>query len=468
MSYQGGAATGAGETAATNAAASATANQVITYAGATIFSQFSASDGGWTTGGGQPYLIAKADPYGVLGGDPYANWSSSVTPATVASRVGLRTITALSITGRDGNGDWGGRVTTAVAQGTDAAGAAASVNLSGSSLASALGVYGPYLEIRGNGPVGNLDVVGMVGPTTFRAAGWTLDLDHPNTSTQVHVYVDSTGYPFAADRPRPDVQAAYGTSTSAYGFDVTVPIPAGSHTVCIYYIDLDGLTNTTAACVPVTVGARPPVGVLDGVTPGSTLHGYTVAGWAFDPDDPATSIGVHVYLDATLPAALVANGPRPDVAAAYGLPSAAHGYSTPLAVPGGTHTVCTYGIDVEGFTNSSLGCRTITIPVDPIASLDRVGPVAADGTVTLSGWEFDPDLAAGPGQVHVYVDTTGYAFTAGLARPDVAAAYRLTNPQVGYATTVPVPPGTHQVCAYGINTTGAGGNVLIGCRSVTR
>ncbi|MDQ1719501.1 MAG: stage sporulation protein, partial [Pseudonocardiales bacterium] len=52
-----------GEVTASNQAVAATANQVSTYQGATIFAQFSSSDGGWTSGGGKPYLPAKADPY---------------------------------------------------------------------------------------------------------------------------------------------------------------------------------------------------------------------------------------------------------------------------------------------------------------------------------------------------------------------------------------------------------------------
>src|SRR5664279_4659582 len=58
------------------AAVSATKHQTLRYAGHTIFSQFSASDGGWTVDGGQPYLAARADPYETAAsGDPYLTWT---------------------------------------------------------------------------------------------------------------------------------------------------------------------------------------------------------------------------------------------------------------------------------------------------------------------------------------------------------------------------------------------------------
>ena len=44
------------------------AGQIRTYNGKAIFSQYSASDGGWTTDGGAPYLVAQPDPYDGLSG----------------------------------------------------------------------------------------------------------------------------------------------------------------------------------------------------------------------------------------------------------------------------------------------------------------------------------------------------------------------------------------------------------------
>src|SRR5205814_4572851 len=72
-------------------AAAATANQVLEYNGQPIFAQFSASNGGWSVAGGQPYLTARADPYDTdTSGDPYLYYRRSVTAAHLASYFGLK------------------------------------------------------------------------------------------------------------------------------------------------------------------------------------------------------------------------------------------------------------------------------------------------------------------------------------------------------------------------------------------
>jgi subtilisin family serine protease len=98
----------------------------------------------------------------------------------------------------------------------------------------------------------------------------------------------------------------------------------------------------------------------------------------------------------------------------------------------------------------------------PLGSLDLVS--AGVGSVSVSGWALDPDTAA-PIQVHVYVDGTGTALTADGSRPDVGAAFGYGSAH-GFSAQLGAAGGPHTVCAYAINV-GAGGNVLIGCRSVT-
>jgi SpoIID/LytB domain protein len=103
----------ANEPASVVNAVTATAGQVRMFNGALAFTQFSASNGGWTVADGtHPYLAAAADPYD-LTGNPYANWTATVTSAQLASCFlpGGSTVNDIVITSRDGNGDWHGRVT---------------------------------------------------------------------------------------------------------------------------------------------------------------------------------------------------------------------------------------------------------------------------------------------------------------------------------------------------------------------
>ena len=60
----------------TNEAVAKTAGQIRTHHGSAAFTQFSASDGGWTSDGGQPYLPAQKDPYDGWSGNPVHTWAA--------------------------------------------------------------------------------------------------------------------------------------------------------------------------------------------------------------------------------------------------------------------------------------------------------------------------------------------------------------------------------------------------------
>jgi peptidoglycan hydrolase-like amidase len=121
---------------------------VLTYHGTTIFAQFSASDGGWSVDGGQPYLKAVADPYDTTAaGDPYINYTKVVHVASIAHYYGLKTVTKIAITQRDGNGIWGGRTLVGVITGTDSAHKPKSVPTTGFGLQAAFGVGTTWFEL---------------------------------------------------------------------------------------------------------------------------------------------------------------------------------------------------------------------------------------------------------------------------------------------------------------------------------
>lgn len=102
------------EHANTDAAIAATAGRVLTYGGDVAFTEFSSSNGGWTTAGGVPYQVAKADPYtGTAPGDTVTAWTATLEVSRVAqSCPGTGgTLRNLVVTGRTGNGPLGGRIT---------------------------------------------------------------------------------------------------------------------------------------------------------------------------------------------------------------------------------------------------------------------------------------------------------------------------------------------------------------------
>jgi stage II sporulation protein D len=105
--------------ASTDAAVTATAGRYRTYQGAPAFTQFSASNGGWTAASTSkyPYLAAAADPFsastGSATGDDAGTWTAKLSVASVAPKCPSGgTPTSLQPLARDGNGEWGGRLTS--------------------------------------------------------------------------------------------------------------------------------------------------------------------------------------------------------------------------------------------------------------------------------------------------------------------------------------------------------------------
>ncbi len=124
---------------ASNDAIAATAKQILTNAGKPAFTQFSASNGGWTSAGAFPYLPAKPDPLDTS----YRGWTDSVTAAEIEKAYpALGTFQGAEVTERDGNGEWGGRVVRMTLVGANG-----STTLSGESFRSVFGLKSTWFTI---------------------------------------------------------------------------------------------------------------------------------------------------------------------------------------------------------------------------------------------------------------------------------------------------------------------------------
>ena len=98
---------------ASTAAIRASRGEALFYAGGPAFTQFSASDGGWTSAGSAPYLVARADPYDGWSGNPHHSWQTVMSDGTIEKAFpGIGNLTRIQFAGRDGHGQWGGRVDT--------------------------------------------------------------------------------------------------------------------------------------------------------------------------------------------------------------------------------------------------------------------------------------------------------------------------------------------------------------------
>lgn len=204
-----------------------------------------------------------------------------------------------------------------------------------------------------------------------------------------------------------------------------------------------------------------PIGSLDSVTTG--LESVTVRGWAMDAL-LSTPTEVNVYIDGR-GYSMIANQSRADVAAAYPGRGGNHGFQQTIPTTPGQHEVCTYALGVDTSKNKVLGCSTLTVPTgSPVGSVDSVQ--AAPGGIAVRGWSLDPESSDSI-RVAVYVDAGHTSFLADGARADVGRAWPSNGTAHGFSTTVAASPGTHTVCAYGINVGSVGTNALIGsCSTV--
>lgn len=309
-------------------------------------------------------------------------------------------------------------------------------------------------------PIGVIDVL-AAPPGNIHVAGWAFDPDSKDP-IQMQVYLNGVATSIAANLPRPDVDAAYGGVGALHGFDAMIPVStSGPQQVCVYAVNVGPGTDTLLNCIAITAHSGSPFGAVDAIV--ASGGQITVSGWTLDPDT-ANPTPVHIYVDSS-GIAYTADQPRTDIAAAYPGYGPNHGFNFTVPASPGPHTVCAYGINSVGLgSNVALACKVVTITSgSPVGVLDSVS--VAPGTISASGWVFDPDTAASI-PVHIYSDASGIAFMADKSRPDVGSIYGVSANH-GYTETFPTTPGVHNVCAYGINTVGPGANIQLGCREVT-
>ena len=332
------------------------------------------------------------------------------------------------------------------------------------SLSSRIRPILPALVAGKASPVGVVDVAAGGAASVF-VSGWTFD-PLETAPIEVHAYIDGVGYNLGPTTiERPDLASAYPGVGTRHGFVATVGgIAPGTHSVCVFGINVGPGTNTLLNCQDVVVRTGDPIGVLEQVIAGPD-GALAVSGWAFDPD-LAGPADIHVYVDGRGTNLGGASLPRPDVSAAfrgYG-PERGFSWSTGGLAPG-RHDVCVFAINAGPGANSLLGCRTVVTPGGaPFGVLDaaRGGP---DGSLLVWGWTIDPDTAAAT-DVHVYVDGRGTNLGAGSGeRPDIARAFPGYGSRHGYTWgTTGLAPGRHDVCAFAIDTAG-GRNTLLRCTS---
>jgi hypothetical protein len=313
-------------------------------------------------------------------------------------------------------------------------------------------------------PLGNFESLTSTS-RGLELSGWALDPQVPGP-VDVHVKVDGAqASTISTTTVRADVGRAYPGTGDQHGYSGVVPATTGRHEVCLYTNDPTYDADVLVGCRTVTVTAptdRLPFGNFESLTTkGATV---TLTGWALDPDT-AGPIDVHLYVNGAWGGALSTTGVRTDVAAAYPGTGSAHGFTTTFTASPGTHQVCAYAINTTSSASTSLGCRTVTVVNTlPLGHLESVTVV--ESKVSLRGWALDPDTD-GPVTVHLSVNGGwGGALSTSGVRADVGQAYPGTGDLHGFTKSFIAGPGTHQICAYAIDTT-TGQATPIGCSTIT-
>ena len=210
-------------------------------------------------------------------------------------------------------------------------------------------------------PIGHLDSA-RPDSRSIAVSGWSLDPDVPAAQLTMRVFVDGALAAEAqAAQPRADIATAYPAAGEAHGYQLSVPVTAGTHKVCVEAVNQGwGPAGAQLGCRSVTTAAADydPIGSLDSAQRTGSAIG--ISGWAFDPDRPEDPLEVHVYVDGAPQVALWTGEQRDDVAAAVPGAGPRTGYAGTVQVGPGDHKVCVYAINVaDGQGNPLLGCRTV-------------------------------------------------------------------------------------------------------------
>jgi hypothetical protein len=309
-------------------------------------------------------------------------------------------------------------------------------------------------------PIGVIDSA-SAAEGTITINGWMLD---PDSLGPITVNATLDGQPVApvtADGVKPGLGSVFLGYGDNHDYTVSLTsLSAGTHTVCIYGVNVGPGANGSPLCRTFAVLSGNPIGVIDSTStaPGS----ITVLGWMLDPDTVGP-IQVQVYVDGALQSTVTANGNKPGLDAAFPGYGDAHDYGANVTGSWtGAHQVCVKGLNVGAGTDGGLICTTVQMPSgSPFGVIDSIA--TQPNTITVLGWMLDPDTA-GPIQVQAYVNGApqGAPVTASGVKPGLGAVFPGYGDNHDYTATLTGSwSGTQKVCVKGINVGGGADSGMI-------
>jgi hypothetical protein len=296
---------------------------------------------------------------------------------------------------------------------------------------------------------------------TVSVAGWDLFPDTPETAVGLAINIGTAWYSMAASGSNTGSLTAFPAAGSNHGFASTVPAPAGSDSVCIWTVEPAG-PAVNLGCRTVSVPApRPAAAHIDSMTSG--IGTVSVAGWDLFPDAATTPVSLAINIGASW-YSMTANGPNSGSLTAFPSGGSNHGFSSTVAAPSGTYSVCIWTVEPAG-PAVNIGCRTVTVPAPRPADVHIDSVTTALGSLTVSGWDVFPDALNTQVGLAINTGSSWYSMTANTPNSGSASAYPASTVDHGYTSTLSITPGTYSVCIWTVEP--AGPAVNIGCRTVT-
>ncbi len=308
-------------------------------------------------------------------------------------------------------------------------------------------------------PVGKLNYV-VATPTGIHVVGWTVD---PDTSAPLWVSITSDGRQLSkvlASVDRPAVAKVYPAAGSRHGYDVEYPMTSGTHKVCVTAVNVIHGVSMVLGCQSITLRLN-PFGAFTSAT--QALGGVAVRGFAIDPDTQGP-VTVSVKVDGVAGAPITAGAVDASIAKRYPAYPGAHAINSIIPVStAGTHSICLVAVNVGGGVSMSIGCRTVTVAVDPVGSIATVPHPRGSTSITVHGWAVDPQTT---GAITIGISVDGAisrVVTANVPVSGLTTPFAATGVNHGFSSTIPVSNAAHTVCATAVNV-GAGANVNLGCQ----
>jgi hypothetical protein len=308
-------------------------------------------------------------------------------------------------------------------------------------------------------PVGELEHT-WNRPGGVTVVGWDIDPSDKTAPVRTNARVDGEyAAGVFANLPRPDLLTSYPKSGPNHGFSFFVPVPEGTHTVCVRAKNVGKGTNRVLGCVTRTFDYG-PYGALDvlATTPGH----LTVKGWAIDNDAPTKPVSTTVNIDGVA-TNLLADKYRKDVADAHPAAGPYHGFQASLPMTQGSHKVCVNTTNIGYGSDNTFGCRTIVLNDSPRGALEFAAQKS--GALKVVGWAFDGDALTTSLSVSIKIDGILHSTVANVARADIAKKYPVAGQYHGFSVPYTLPEGSHTVCVT-VRNIGYGSNLAFPCRTV--